>query len=265
MAPQREWFEKDYYETLGVPSGADEKEITRAYRKLAKQYHPDKNKGDAEAEERFKEISAAYDVLGEPEKRKEYDEVRKMVASGAGPGFGRRRRCRAASASAGRRLRRRLPEHPVRRRRRRRPRRHPRRPLRSSRRRRRPARPGRAAARPAARRRPRDRAAPRLPRRGARHHDVGQLHVRRGVLGVPRFRGQARDVPRGVSRLLGKRVDRGRPGAVLVLAGLPHVRRQRVDRQGQVPEVQGSRRRAPAPRGEGAHPGGRGRRPEASG
>jgi molecular chaperone DnaJ len=88
MAPQREWFEKDYYDTLGVPEGADEKEITRAYRKLAKEFHPDKNKGDAEAEERFKEISAAYDVLGEPEKRTEYDEVRRMVASGAGPGFG---------------------------------------------------------------------------------------------------------------------------------------------------------------------------------
>ncbi len=86
MAPQREWFEKDYYSTLGVPEGADEKEITRAYRKLAKQFHPDKNKGDVEAEDRFKEISAAYDVLGEADKRKEYDEVRQMVASGGGPG-----------------------------------------------------------------------------------------------------------------------------------------------------------------------------------
>ncbi len=91
MAPQREWFEKDYYETLGVAGAAEEKEITRAYRKLAKQYHPDKNKGDAAAEERFKAIAAAYDVLGDGEKRKEYDEVRNMVASGAGrsgPGFG---------------------------------------------------------------------------------------------------------------------------------------------------------------------------------
>jgi molecular chaperone DnaJ len=86
MAPQREWFEKDYYEVLGVPEGADEKEITRAYRKLAKQYHPDANKGDVEAEERFKEVSGAYDVLGDDEKRKEYDEVRRMVASGVGPG-----------------------------------------------------------------------------------------------------------------------------------------------------------------------------------
>jgi molecular chaperone DnaJ len=86
MAPQREWFEKDYYGVLGVPEGADEKQITRAYRKLAKQYHPDANRGDAEAEERFKEVSAAYDVLGDDEKRKEYDEVRRMVASGVGPG-----------------------------------------------------------------------------------------------------------------------------------------------------------------------------------
>src|SRR5262245_9674423 len=86
MAPQREWFEKDYYDVLGVPQGASEKEITRAYRKLAKQYHPDANAGNKEAEDRFKEISAAHDVLGDAEKRKEYDQVREMVASGVGPG-----------------------------------------------------------------------------------------------------------------------------------------------------------------------------------
>ena len=86
MAPQREWFEKDYYAVLGIQSGASDKEIQRAYRKLAKQYHPDANQGDAAAEERFKEISAAHEVLGDPEKRKEYDQVREMVASGVGPG-----------------------------------------------------------------------------------------------------------------------------------------------------------------------------------
>ena len=86
MAPQREWFEKDYYSVLGVQSGASDKEIQRAYRKLAKQYHPDANQGDAAAEERFKEISAAHEVLGDPDKRKEYDQVREMVASGVGPG-----------------------------------------------------------------------------------------------------------------------------------------------------------------------------------
>ena len=83
MAPQREWFDKDYYSVLGVPQGATEKEITRAYRQLAKQYHPDANPGNKEAEEKFKEVSAANDVLGDAAKRKEYDEVRRMVASGA--------------------------------------------------------------------------------------------------------------------------------------------------------------------------------------
>jgi len=86
LAPQREWFEKDYYEVLGVAQDASAKDITRAYRKLAKQYHPDANPGDQAAEEKFKEISAANDVLGDAEKRKEYDEVRRMVASGMGPG-----------------------------------------------------------------------------------------------------------------------------------------------------------------------------------
>src|SRR6266508_3177015 len=85
MAPQREWFETDYYEVLGVPPSASEKDITRAYRKLAKQYHPDSNPGNKEAEEKFKSVAAAYDVLGDAAKRKEYDEVRQMVASGVGP------------------------------------------------------------------------------------------------------------------------------------------------------------------------------------
>src|SRR3954463_16431910 len=87
MAPQREWFEKDYYAVLGLPKGATEKEITRAYRKLAKQHHPDANPGNNDAEDKFKDISAAYDVLGDAAKRKEYDEVRAMVASGGGNPF----------------------------------------------------------------------------------------------------------------------------------------------------------------------------------
>ncbi len=91
MAPQREWFEKDYYKILGVPETATEKEITRAYRRLAKKHHPDANPG---SEEKFKEISAAYDVLGDAARRKEYDEVRRMGPVGAtfggagGPGAG---------------------------------------------------------------------------------------------------------------------------------------------------------------------------------
>jgi DnaJ-class molecular chaperone len=80
VAPQREWFEKDYYKTLGVPSTATAKEVTSAYRKLAKKHHPDTNPGD---DELFKEISAAYDVLGDADKRKEYDEVRTMGPAGS--------------------------------------------------------------------------------------------------------------------------------------------------------------------------------------
>src|SRR5262249_54042083 len=92
VTAQREWFEKDYYAVLGVASTASDKELSRAFKKLAKQYHPDANPGNKEAEERFKDISAAYDVLGDETKRAEYDEVRQMVASGIGPdgagGFG---------------------------------------------------------------------------------------------------------------------------------------------------------------------------------
>lgn len=64
---------KDYYTTLGVARGADEKEIKKAYRKLAQQFHPDKNPGDKSAEQRFKEINEAYTVLSDPDKRAKYD------------------------------------------------------------------------------------------------------------------------------------------------------------------------------------------------
>ena len=92
MAAQREWFEKDYYKVLGVAPDADAKSITKAYRKLARESHPDTHPGDDAAEERFKEVSAAYDVLGDDTKRTEYDEVRRlgpvggMGAGGFGPG-----------------------------------------------------------------------------------------------------------------------------------------------------------------------------------
>ncbi|MDP6492472.1 MAG: molecular chaperone DnaJ [Acidimicrobiales bacterium] len=88
MAPQREWFEKDYYAALGVSKEASAKEITKAYRKLARKLHPDANPDDAAAEARFKEVSAAYGVVGDDDKRREYDEVRAMGPMGGfgGPG-----------------------------------------------------------------------------------------------------------------------------------------------------------------------------------
>ncbi len=85
MSAERDWFDKDFYKTLGVSKAATEKEVTRAYRKLAKQFHPDANPGDKAAEERFKDVSAAYDVLGDPKKRKEYDELRSMARAGGSP------------------------------------------------------------------------------------------------------------------------------------------------------------------------------------
>jgi molecular chaperone DnaJ len=78
---------KSLYESLGVAKNASQDEIKKAYRKLARQYHPDKNPGDKEAEERFKEIQGAYDVLSDPEKRKRYDTVGSANGRG-GPGGG---------------------------------------------------------------------------------------------------------------------------------------------------------------------------------
>ncbi|RKS80493.1 molecular chaperone DnaJ [Motilibacter peucedani] len=94
----KDFLEKDYYKALGVAKDAPADEVKKAYRKLARQFHPDANKGDAGAEERFKEISEAYDVLSDPTRRKEYDEARSLFGSGgagrfrapggAGPGPG---------------------------------------------------------------------------------------------------------------------------------------------------------------------------------
>ncbi|MFF0276147.1 molecular chaperone DnaJ [Streptomyces sp. NPDC094447] len=88
----KDFVEKDYYKVLGVPKDATEAEIKKAYRKLARENHPDANKNDAKAEERFKEISEANDILGDPKKRKEYDEARALFGNGGfragGPGAG---------------------------------------------------------------------------------------------------------------------------------------------------------------------------------
>lgn len=86
METQREWLEKDYYRVLGVEKTASAKELSKAYRTLARKYHPDTNPGDSAAEERFKEISAAYEVVGDEATRKKYDEFRRL--GGGGGGFG---------------------------------------------------------------------------------------------------------------------------------------------------------------------------------
>jgi molecular chaperone DnaJ len=81
MASQ-DWFDKDFYKVLGVSKDISEADLKKTYRKLARQYHPDSNPGDAKAEARFKEISEANSVLSDPELRREYDQIRAM-GSGA--------------------------------------------------------------------------------------------------------------------------------------------------------------------------------------
>jgi molecular chaperone DnaJ len=78
----------DYYKTLGVDKKASAEEIKKAYRKLARKYHPDRNPDDKNAEARFKEVSQAHDVLGDPDKRKQYDSGTGPFATGGGPGGG---------------------------------------------------------------------------------------------------------------------------------------------------------------------------------
>lgn len=78
----RDWIDKDFYAELGVSSSASAEDIKRAYRKLARESHPDTNPGDAKTEARFKSVSEAYGVLSDPEKRAQYDEARRLFGGG---------------------------------------------------------------------------------------------------------------------------------------------------------------------------------------
>jgi molecular chaperone DnaJ len=78
---------KDFYKTLGIAENASAEEIKKAYRKLAKQYHPDANPNDPTAADRFKEVSEAYSVLSDDDKRRQYDQVRKYGGLGGLGGF----------------------------------------------------------------------------------------------------------------------------------------------------------------------------------
>lgn len=86
----QDWLDKDFYKALGVSKDAQEADIKKAYRKLARQFHPDANAGDPSAEQRFKEIGEAYSVLSDREKRQQYDSLRAVAGgarfTGAGPG-----------------------------------------------------------------------------------------------------------------------------------------------------------------------------------
>ena len=201
---RREWFEKDYYAILGVPKNAGQAEIKKAYRKLAQQHHPDANAGNAQAEERFKEISGAYDVLGDEEKRTAYDRAREMGAAGFGGGFpGGAGGPGGVSRGSAVRDRRRRSRGSARR--------HVRRARRTA---------TRAAA---SRRRPRDRGDVVVRRRDGRRHGAGQADRTGALHHLPRQRRGARHAAHHLPDVWRVGAGGGQPGLLLDGADLPGV------------------------------------------
>ena len=254
----RDFIEKDYYAALGVPKDADAAAIKKAYRKLARDLHPDKNPGNAEAEARFKEVSEAYDVLSDATRRAEYDEARRLFGGGGAPGGfpGRlpRRRRRPA-------LR---PRRPVRRRRGRgadgRPRgrwaRRPARwPVRRGGRRGACPQPGRVRPGPGAGRRDRGHA---LLRGGGPRRHRAAAHAEPGHLpDLQRQRRQARHAPAHLPGVPGRRCHQPEPGGLRLLRALPQLPRHRLGRRRPVPDLRRQRGDDPDPHHHRPHPGGR--------
>ena len=246
MAPQREWFEKDYYAVLGVPHGRD-RQGRRARVPEARQAVPPRRERGRQGRPRSasRRCRPRTTCSATPRSARSTTRSAQMVASGVGPGgfggvgpggFGggadvplrrRRRHGRPLGDLLGG-----LFGGP------------------------RPARPAaRGPQRPAARPGPRDRAAPRLPRRRARRHHHGEHHADAPCSVCGGSGRRAGHVPETCARRAAAPARSRSTRAVLVLAGVPDVRRARAGRHGPVPDVQRPRRRGAAARGEGAHPG----------
>ena len=252
----KDFIEKDYYAALGVPKDADAAAIKKAYRKLARDLHPDKNPGNADAEARFKEVSEAYDVLSDTKRRAEYDEAGRLFGGGGRPGgfpggfsgggggqpfdlgdlFGGARpvrpaaRCRRAGRPPRRPVRRRPPAA-------------------------RAPQPG--GVRSGTRSGRRDRGDPLLPRGGARR-DGAAAHAESGHLpDLPRQRRQAGNQPAHLPGVPGRRCDQPQPGRVRLLRAVPQLPGHRLGRRRPVPHLLRQRRHHPDPHHHRPHPAGR--------
>ena len=231
--------QQDYYAVLGVPASATQDEIKKQYRKLAAKHHPDKNPNDPKAADTFKEISEAYQTLGDAEKRKQYDQMRRLGAFGGFGGRSEGRRHTPAGWCAARR-----PERPVRRVRHRRSRR-PGRHLQLDVRRRRRARRcrGRPRSRPAARSGRRVDARDPVPHGRPGRQGAGRARGQRGMRHLPRHRRRAGREAGDLRGVQGPRHDQLRPGRLRREPPVSGVPRPRPGADRALPDVQRARAR----------------------